>query len=179
MRGKLKKLIRVQFGAGIPARCPGFELFINNSGSMTWRRKLSEKIYLFVEIGFSEKKDEFHAQVKWNQNAEWCSGGLDQPERPFGGHILQRIRGCKNGEDFWDLDPEYTLARAHEYELFTKTHKLVISTLKPTPIETVTPLVAPAVDDALRHLSDYGMPFLKRVAAAHKVAWPDDLAALY
>lgn len=179
MRAKLKKVVKARFEEGVPARCPSFEIFLNNSGLMMWCRKLAEQLYVFVELYFYEKEDRFAVQVKWNQDREWRSSGYHQPERPFGGETLQRIRGCENGEDFWDLDPEYTLARAREYELFKKTHELVISTLDPTLIETVMPLVAPAVDDALNLLAEFGMPFLKRVAAVHNVAWPDDLAALY
>lgn len=179
MRTKLKKAVKARFSEGSPARCPGFDLWVNNSCLMIWRRKVAERLYIFVELEFHEKRDSFIAQVKWSQDGEWYSGGMDSPERPFGSETLQRIRGCKNGEDLWDLDPEYTAGRAREYDSFKKTHELVISTLDPTPIETVMPLVAPAVDDALSLLTDYGMPFLKRVAAVHNVAWPDDLAALY
>jgi hypothetical protein len=179
MRAKLKKAVRARFSEGVPARCPDFDIFLNNSGLMTWCRSISEKLYVFVELDFNEKADKFAVQVKWNQVREWRSSGYHQPERLFGDETLQRIRGCKNGEDLWDLDPEYSLANEREHELFMKTGKLIISRLEPTPIETVMPLVGPAVDDALSLLAEYGMPFLKRVAAAHNVPWPDDLAALY
>jgi hypothetical protein len=178
MRGKLKKPIRVRFAEGVPARCPGFEIFINNSGLINWRRKLAETLYIFIELDFNQKRDHFVVLVKWSQNGEWVSGGLDRPERPFGGELLQRIRGCKNGEDFWDLEPEITDVSNRLTEIFKATGKFP-DYPEPVPIEVALERVAPAVDDALYHLTAYGMPFLKRVAAAHNAPWPDDLAALY
>ena len=186
MRGKLTKAVLARFSEGVPARCPGFEPSEKSKDTLSWKRQIGESLFLFVEIGTSSKADHFLARVKWNQTDEWCSGVRDQPERPHGGVLLQNIRSFKplitrwdpTGFGVWDVDPEYTIA----WDLIMK---VPIETRKwsdypvATPIETVMPLVAPAVDDALSLLTEYGMPFLKRVAAAHNVAWPEDLAALY
>jgi hypothetical protein len=179
MRGKLTKPILTRFAAGVPERCPGFEIYEKENDMIKWKRQIAADLFLYVLIVAVSRRDQFIVRVQWNQNGELTSGvGINQPERPFGAEALQRIRGCKNGEDFWDLEPEITDVANRMTEIFKATGKIP-DYPDPVPIEVALERVAPAVDDALHHLSAYGMPFLKRVAAAHNAPWPDDLAALY
>jgi hypothetical protein len=123
---------------------------------------------LFVVVGPFEKRDQFAVTVKWNETP----GEFDLRPQGFHGDIrLQRIWGCKNGEDFWDLEPEITAVGLRIMQYFNE-HGKFEPYPDPVPIDEALLRVPPAVDDALSQLAEFGMPHLKKVVEANNVPWP-------
>jgi hypothetical protein len=181
MQANLKKIVWKMIKEGMSKRFPEFAISDINGEAQgfKWKLKASDNLYFGIETWTRNptKGDKFTVELYWNEEDKnpLCPPDMDRLEeynRPKGGYNLQRLWRCKNGEDFVDLDPEYS----HQLQNFDyeKANQILKETgIYPSAVKTdVDVLIARApamIEDVLDKLVEYGIPFFRQVAQAHGV----------
>lgn len=176
MRSQLRKALTAKLECGVAERFPSFTLFKKNGFGVIFKTRINNTLTFFIEAGAAEKKDFLLIDVLWNTDDDYhrkddFSWVHERLANSKGGARLNRLWNCKNGEDFFDLDPEWTAAFRLHMDNFTKPDGPPFP--DPTPLEVVLPRMHAIVEDALDKLVAHAVPLFREVAKAHNVPLPD------
>jgi hypothetical protein len=168
MRSPIQRKVVTQFTRQMQERCARFQ---RRKPELIWAWKTAPGLTLFVLLQPFPKADQFALELAWSNDDEfpWHSLGQTAIKQPSGRARFPCWEG-NTKEHIWDLAPEATAALDARLEAYGRGESPPYVDSNP-PVDEVMPKVESAVADASERLLEIGLPFLRRVADAHGLAW--------
>lgn len=161
MRRQLVRAVRAEFDKQLLKRFPGFRRSkLSEPRYDVYEWKVARQLYLYVAL--LVYRDQFNVDVGWSTTGRLAEhpsySPLDKPEK---GAILFRLCNFWSEEDIpWMVVPPRT---DEEWDQFIFEGK----DLKDEPVEETKKRIPLLVDDAIKKLFKYALPYFRRIAAEH------------
>lgn len=159
MRSELGRAVRKQFEAGFSRVASGFKPAAPPiPGFRLFERRHPSGFAEYVVLEFHPMYDSFDVELGWSTQGRYPP----VPELGVAPLEMEEVRfrashlwgGTRSGEDYWVLAPLPSLDRPESF-------------LETPSLEAALKKVEPAVEEALRRIEEYVLPYLARAAAAH------------
>jgi len=158
MRSQLGKSLRKEFDLKLEKEFSQFNVdktAIVPSGCKVYVCKIREDFWAFFVLVISPKDDSFTIEVAWTKNKEFPKYAITLPnEIPKEGNARFRLsRLISPSSDHW-----WYLARKKmlDDDLF----------ISDEPLENCLKKVSPSVNEAIKQLKNYAIPYLKEIQKA-------------
>lgn len=168
MRKEYGSALRELFTEQLSHVCPDFALvkkyaaLVRSPGEQAYCCQVSDRLFLWIVLITDQNREAFFIELGWSRHGRFPQLTM-RPSFTLPRHAeledeyLCRLGSLSGGKDFGWVVEELSLEATQEQMM-----AYILNQTKPLSKEVARSRVIPHIEDALRDLVDYGLPFLNK-----------------